>query len=295
MKPIVLPKDFNYIGVFLTFACQLKCPYCINRHGTVALHRPKQLTGDQWIEGLSRIQATNDLPLTLQGGEPTLHTDFFQIVNSLQPGTLDLLTNLEVDAEEFMRHIHPHTFHRKAKYASIRVSYHFDQTNYAHLMHKVADFMKKGYDIGVWEIDHPDYTKSVLDRQHAAKHWGIDYRIKEFLGPWKGRNYGTMAYSGAVGSNINRSCDCKTSEFLIAPDGNIYRCHSDLYAGLNAIGHILSPRPLHLGEFRPCNRYGQCNACDIKITTNRFQEYGHSSVEIKNIKHTPTTSDSASA
>ena len=32
---------------------------------------------------------------------------------------------------------------------------------------------------------------------------------------------------------------------------------------------------------RPCDVYGHCNPCDIKVKTNRFQEFGHTSVQIE--------------
>jgi hypothetical protein len=35
-----------------------------------------------------------------------------------------------------------------------------------------------------------------------------------------------------------------------------------------------------------CYNFGDCNPCDVKIKTNRFQEYGHTSVEIININNT---------
>jgi MoaA/NifB/PqqE/SkfB family radical SAM enzyme len=31
MRPIVIPETHNYIAVFLSLACNLKCSYCINR------------------------------------------------------------------------------------------------------------------------------------------------------------------------------------------------------------------------------------------------------------------------
>ena len=37
-------------------------------------------------------------------------------------------------------------------------------------------------------------------------------------------------------------------------------------------------------EFRPCEFYGDCNPCDVKVKTNRFQIFGHTSVEMKNIE-----------
>ncbi|MBI5232727.1 MAG: radical SAM protein, partial [Deltaproteobacteria bacterium] len=35
--------------------------------------------------------------------------------------------------------------------------------------------------------------------------------------------------------------------------------------------------------FRVCHVFGHCNPCDIKVKTNRFQQWGHTSVEIKEV------------
>ncbi len=283
MKSITLPKHFNYIAVFLTYRCQYRCSYCINHHGD-GIPRTRELTGDEWVKGLNRLRTGADLPITLQGGEPTLHKDFFSIVNGLRTDLpKDLLTNLAFDVDAFMDAIPPHIFNREAKYASIRVSYHHGHTHFVDLLMKVMRMKDAGYNIGIWEIDMPDDRSDIRHRQIVAKNKGIDYRLKELLGTYKGEQYGTMRYDGAVNSSNIRSCSCRTSELIIAPNGNIHRCHADLYSGLNPIGNILDAKLPRLGEWRSCNRYGKCNSCDIKITTNRFQEYGHSSVEIKDI------------
>ena len=48
-----------------------------------------------------------------------------------------------------------------------------------------------------------------------------------------------------------------------------------------AIGHILDESFVIEDIFRPCRAFGLCNPCDIKVKTNRFQQYGHTSVEIE--------------
>lgn len=39
-----------------------------------------------------------------------------------------------------------------------------------------------------------------------------------------------------------------------------------------------------LEKFRPCEFYGNCNPCDVKVKTDRFQVFGHTSCEIQHIK-----------
>lgn len=287
LKPFVLADNINYVAAFLTFSCQLRCTYCINHHGG-NLVKARRMSGEDWIRGLNRIVTRPDLPITLQGGEPTVHKDFYKIVNGILPTIpLDLLTNLETDETQFMHNVPPSRFKRHSPYASIRVSYHHGQSTFDKLTDKVKRMGERGYSIGIWEVDHPDYHGQVIYRQQQAHSLGIDYRLKEFLGPHNGDNYGTFKYPGAVNDYFLRKCNCRTSEFLIAPDGHIHRCHSDLYAGRMPVGHILDADPdaWGIGTWKPCAVYGKCNSCDIKVKTNRFQEYGHSSVEIKDISN----------
>lgn len=283
MDNLKIPKDFNYIGVFLTFTCQLRCHYCMNHHGG-DLDKGRRIPGDEWIRAINRIETRSDLPVTLQGGEPTIHKDFYRIINGIRPDIpIDLLTNLEISAEQFSREIPANRLKRKAPYASIRVSYHHGQSNFEEQTSKVKYLLNKGYHIGIWEVDHPAYHQDVLKRQKIAKDMGIDYRLKEFLGPYRGKNYGTMRYEQAVNAEKLRDCECKTSELLIDSGGNIFRCHSDLYANRSSIGHMLDNDLPKLGLWRPCSVYGRCNSCDIKVKNNRFQKFGHSSVRVRNV------------
>ncbi len=283
LPELKLPQGFNYVAAFLTFACQLRCPYCINHHGG-DLVKGRRMSGAEWIEGLNRLRLPSDLPITLQGGEPTVHKDFYQIVAGIKPElNIDLLTNLEFDEVEFADKIPPHRMKRGAPYASIRVSYHRGQSNFDKQLAKAVYLAKRGYSIGVWAVDHPEYHLETLEAQRASWGQGIDFRLKEFLGPYKGVEHGTMRYGDAVNSDKLRYCECKTSELLISPSGHIHRCHSDLYANRLPIGHIHQAFNPLLGQDVPCAVYGKCNSCDIKLKTNRFQEHGHSSVQIRNI------------
>ncbi len=285
LKPIVLPDSFNYIAAFLSFACMLRCSYCINHHGG-DLVKKRWMTGEDWIRGLNRLQTKEgNIPITLQGGEPTVHKHFYEIVKGLRSDLpIDLLTNLEVDSDVFMSHIPKDRIKRDAPYASIRVSYHRGQQDPDVLLKRVRYFMDKGYHVGVWAVDHPEYMEETRKVQKQAEAMGIDFRLKEFLGPYNGTTYGTMRYPEAVNSRQIRNCDCRTTEFLIDPAGYVFRCHSDLYANRFPLGHLLDVEPPKLlGEWVPCAVYGKCNSCDIKVKNNRFQEYGHSSVEIRAI------------
>ena len=80
-----------------------------------------------------------------------------------------------------------------------------------------------------------------------------------------------------------KRCRCRTSDVIIGPDGGVYRCHHDLYKDFQPIGHILDPEFIIEDRFRECSSFGDCNPCDVKVKTNRFQIHGHTSVEIEDI------------
>lgn len=285
LPEIVVPAEMNYIAAFLTFACTLRCTYCINHHGG-DLVKGRRMSPEDWIRGLNRLKTRPDLPVTLQGGEPTVYKGFYEVVNGIRNDTpIDLLTNLEVNPQEFASKLDASRLRRDAPYASIRVSYHKDQSNREKLLERVSWLKRQGFHIGIWIVDHPGYQGHTKETVAMAQAMGIDIRTKEFLGPWEGKVYGTMRYPDAVNSSHLRFCDCRTSEILVAPDGCLFRCHSDLYANRASIGHILDPglRAQDLYHWRTCAVYGKCNSCDIKLKFNRFQQTGHSSVEIESL------------
>lgn len=280
LPPAVIPADFNYIAAFLTLDCNLGCSYCINRFGELRPAR-RLMTGEEWARGLNRIVSSTDLPVTLQGGEPTLHPDFYPIVATLRKDLqVDILTNLETDLARFMREIPPGRAKRNAPYASIRVSYHPETMKIEELAAKVLALLNKGYSIGIWGVDHPRYRSEIVKAREYCLPRGIDFRTKEFLGKYAGEMYGKYKYRGACDRQFRKTVECRTTELLIGPGGDIYRCHSDLYEGRASIGHLLDPVFPDLAVFRPCGYFGHCNPCDIKVKTNRFQEFGHTSVEV---------------
>lgn len=281
MKPIIMPENYNYIGVFLTFACNLHCSYCINYFERDIIKR-KGISGKYWVKGLNRIISRDDLPVTLQGGEPSLHPDFFYIINNLKPElNIDILTNLQFDVAEFIKKVDPNRIKRKAPYASIRVSYHPEQMDLDETIKKTLRMLEADFSIGIWGVVHPKYEKIILEAQNKCQKLGIDFRTKEFLGELNRKLYGTYKYSGACDKKFKKKVQCRTTELLIDSEGNIFKCHADLYTGINPIGHILNPDFQIKDEFRDCFNFGHCNPCDTKVKTNRFQQYGHTSVEIR--------------
>jgi sulfatase maturation enzyme AslB (radical SAM superfamily) len=286
-----LKEHHNYVAFFLTLSCNLKCPYCINAHGENENVRKveQHLSGDDWVKAANRLVLRDDLPLTLQGGEPTLHKDFYKIVNDVSPEIkMDLLTNMAFNVDEFISNVPVWRFSREAPYAAIRVSYHPGQNDIDELIDKTFKMQKAGFRVGLYSVEHPDKTlrKHIHEIQKRCIDMGIDFRLKEFLGDYNGTLYGTFKYEGCVNNENFKKCKCRTTELIVDPSGYIYKCHADLYNHRNHFAHILDNNFTidDIDKFRECEYYGSCNPCDVKVKTNRFQIFGHTSVEITDIE-----------
>lgn len=284
LKDITLPDHYNYIGAFLSLSCNLSCSYCINH--LVGLNQSRRhLKAEEWAQGLNRIQCSKSLPISLQGGEPSIHRGFIQLLNALRSDlSLDLLTNLQFDPHQFMKVVKATRFKRDLPYPSIRVSYHPETMDLEETINKVRTLHENDYSIGLFTVDHPDAADDIKKAQEKCDELGILFKTKELLGMHDGKLYGTYHYPDSVFSKELKNCLCKTSELLISPEGDIFRCHHDLYNKLTPIGHILDPDFEIHDIFRECQFYGNCNPCDVKKKNNRFQNFGHCSVEIKDIK-----------
>jgi len=289
MNIIKIPENYTYISAFLTMRCNLSCSFCLNAFDKNFDRKREEISGEEWIKGLNRIVSRPDVPITLTGGEPSLHKDFIYIINKLKPElNIDILTNLQWGKngiDKFIQEVNPERLKRNSPYASIRVSYHPEQMGNGKKLVKNARRLKNaGFNVGIWGVLYPSpiQLSAINQMQFICKDAGIEFRVKEFTGEYKGEMYGNYSkYPGAVNGKLG-SCLCKTSELLIGPNGDVYRCHRDLCAEEFPLGNITDTNFQIIDTFKQCDKYGQCHPCDVKVKTNYKQELGHTSVEIKN-------------
>lgn len=278
-----LPKEINYAEAYLTLRCNLNCDYCINDPDDKTIRKRFELSAKEWTKLLNKIDF-GEIPITLGGGEPSLHPEFLRIINGIKPETkLDLLTNLQFHPKDFIANVNPDKFNRSDNpaYKSIRVSYHPTKMDAEYISDKVLELQEAGFPIGLFGINHPDSISDNMQMAEIARKKQIYFFVKDFMGEHKGRMYGHFKYPRAISGKLEKSILCRSKEFLIAPDGLVYKCHRDLYRAENPIGNISTPEKLRLHEFNKCNNYGECNPCDIKLKTNRFLEAGNCQVDIK--------------
>lgn len=263
-----LDKEINYIECYLTLRCNLNCSYCINDNNTVKRKR-NEMIGESWIEQLNDINF-GEIPLTIGGGEPTIHKDFYKILKGLKPEIkVDLLTNLQFDVDEFIANVSPDRFTQKedSAYKSIRVSYHAEQMNPQELVNKASKLQEAGFRIGIFGLTNPMLGIQNNMMAEYTRQKKIFFHSKDFMGELNGQMYGTYKYPEGLSGKLENVL-CKSREILIAPDGFIYKCHRDLYKSENAIGELKHslPKP----QYRKCSNFGDCNYCDLKLKANYF-------------------------
>jgi len=271
---IIVPKRFNYAEAYLTLRCNFGCEYCINNSSGVKRNR-EELTGQKWIDLLNDIDF-GELSLTLGGGEPTMHPDFFKILQGLRKDIpIDLLTNLSFDVDEFIALTNPDRFTQSKIpfYHPIRISYHPGKSNREDLVLKAKKLQKAGFNLAIFAINHPHNINKNMAMANLATRNGIFNYTKDFLGEVDGRMYGHFKYPEGVNNKL-KCCSCRTKELLIDPEGKFYRCHRDLYKAENPIDEIED-------IFRPCVNYGDCNLCDVKLKSNKFLDDIDCQVEIQ--------------
>jgi hypothetical protein len=286
-RNLMLPDSYDYVGVYLTDACFLNCPYCITRHHGADYVRSgvfANLNGCQWVEGLSRLSLPEGTPVTLQGGEPFLYKDIWYILENLSQ-KIDIMTALPpfLTVDHFKRLRSLEWNKRNAPYPTIRVSYHHGQNDFRQLIARIAK-LQEILSIGLYYLDFPATPMETIgELRSMAAQFGIELRKKEFLGEWNGRRYGNFLYrNAACGKIMHIPVKCSNTVVPIAPDGSIYRCHSDLYfrRSEGILGSILDDGFSFPKTPLSCDNYGLCNECDVKIKTNRFQQYGYTSASI---------------
>ena len=213
-----------------------------------------------------------NISLTLGGGEPTLHKDFYKIITNLET-KVDLLTNLRFDVDEFIENVSPYVFTKSdiPFYSSIRASYHVGQSNEKEIIGKIRKLRDNGFNVGLFSLSHPHNINKNMKMAWLCSQKKIPIYQKDFLGDINGEMYGYFKYPNGI-ENEKQKVICRTRELLISPEGNIHKCHRDLYKNEN-------PTDISY-KFRKCNNYGDCNPCDVKLKTNKFLKEIDCQVEI---------------
>jgi len=247
-----LPSIYNYIGILITLRCNFRCSYCLNWRIN-KIERNEQF----WLDAIDRIDT--DLPITLSGGEPSIHKAFFPLLFDLNK-KFDILTNLTFDVDCFIKNVSVDRFQNDKGYAPIRVSYHPGFSEKINVIERVRKLMDAGFRVGLYVVETEE-NKSTIEGLRKID-W-LDLQVKPYL-------------EHDVKIEETQEIRCAISELLVGPDGNIYKCHRDLYKGEHPLGDLLITDPNYC--FRMCFNADECHPCDTKEKRDRFGNPGYTSV-----------------
>ncbi|MDO8488608.1 MAG: hypothetical protein Q7S42_00635 [Candidatus Omnitrophota bacterium] len=288
IKNIIVPQDYDYVGVYLTDKCFLKCPYCLtSHHGASFIGREGSihLSEEEWLKGFNRLVLPKDVPITLQGGEPFLYKGIWDILENIEH-KVDIMTALPpfLTRGHFLKLKTLAWNKRPALYPTIRVSFHKGQNDFKELVGRIAQ-LNDILSIGLYYLNHPSICEEeIIGMKAYAKDKGVEFRSKEFLGVYDGKPYGTVKFPlAASGRRTGIKVMCKNTVAPIAPNGDIYLCHSDLYFNRKdrALGNILDESFKFPQKHIDCLNFGLCSECDVKIKTNHYQQFGYTSIDIR--------------
>lgn len=280
---INIPKEITYAELYYTLKCNLKCEYCINAADKIQRTREEQ-SYKVLADAVNNIDFDN-LSLTIGGGEPTIRSDFYQFVDELREGiSIDLLTNMQFDVKRFTQDIKPSKFTtmEDSAYKSIRISYHPSQMDREQIVYKARRLQDYGFSVGIFGIAHPLNIGDNIHMSELCRRNNIYFFVKEYMGEFDNQMFGYYKYKDAIAGPL-KTMECRTSELLIDPGGNMYKCHRDLYVIEHSIGNIIDKDPIEF-KYRMCNNYGRCNPCDVKSKVNAKLTHSRCSVEIKSVQ-----------
>ena len=79
IKQVNVPHDCYLI---LTSRCNQRCLHCYGNYGMYI--PPNELTGKEWDKVFEDLVQNNVFYVNISGGEPTVHPDFLEIIDSLK-------------------------------------------------------------------------------------------------------------------------------------------------------------------------------------------------------------------
>lgn len=286
-----IPAAFNsYWGVFLTLQCNFTCSFCIQKLAGPIPHYELK-SGKEWVRALNGIEGRSRprflrrakiKKLALIGGEPTLHPDFFEIVNGLDNNwSVTVTTNLGSpvfkDISFFAGKI------KRRPRLRVHPSFHDNNIAAPDFIKRVKALRKQGLVVNrVFTVCYPPDNPALFkEYSEAFRKEGLFLERQRYNGYYQGHLYpfegdesqyefkdnirDYAAYKQACAQECRKDIHCKMNKVLFAPDGSIYNCHYKVYnKTADSYGNIFSsdvPSSIPQGYFL-CHDYGFCNPCD---------------------------------
>jgi len=242
---------------FIALRCNFTCKYCITRFAPDYDFSYTELPGKDWISFINAQDNVKDV--IFNGGEPTLHSDFPNIINSLRPFRLIAIgTNYSSYSINSLLQITPRDD------LIIDGTFHPHFISHADISHNLLRLKEAGFVVRVHVLDYPGFTSPLPDILHSFQLHSIDSFVQHYEGFYQGTFYYDQSKLPYCSLKDKTFCNCTRSIYTpIAPNGDIYFCHYLMYSKTfdGILGNIFDP-PKPFPPFLDCRHLGYCNPCD---------------------------------
>ncbi len=279
-----LQYPFSVLRIFPTLNCNFNCGYCSMKCQSELWKgnefASEEITPDQWIKALKRIQPTNEkgFRLVICNAEAALYKGLAKIVNDpyVKNMRTSIYTNVSTEAMDEILQIEPRdnlSFYGSYHHKQISVEEFTKNANILQEKYHVLDFHAPMY---------PPFIEAIKkDAAEMKKHGVIVDTTHKYLGEYKGVLHYSYLGAGAwikkrlahrYGDAPKRKVKCRASynhddffarTYTVAPNGDMYTCWRYLYNKdeTGVIGSLLDPEFQFDNEYFECEHYGDCNLC----------------------------------
>jgi len=267
------------MDVSLTRSCNYDCSYCNQRQ---ELDKPmfdmseskrkvmsnKRRPGKEWIEGLNAFPFKDDYDkLIFSGGEPSLHSEFFEIVSQVKGFRCKIVvSNLSFDADRLIA-----ACRKENTKVIVQPSFHFEFADFE----EVATKLGKLHAAGLLSNFIPTSIVNLPGRPEPAEfrkrfqQRGFSASLYRFEGYYQG----TFSYAprdGYGGANTTREVLYSSCCQPVKPNGDIVYCTTDTYAeDYVSYGNICDQRYAPIPREIVCKDYGHRHISAASWTRSR--------------------------
>lgn len=242
---------------FITLRCNFKCQYCITRFSPDFDFTFSELPGKKWIDFINLQENVKDV--IFNGGEPTIHPHFSNIINSLSPLRLIAIgTNYSDLATKSLLNITPRDD------LILDGSFHPHFISHHDISQNILKLKDSGFKVRVHVLSYPGFKTPLPSFIHDFQLHGIEASVQKYEGFYQGTFYYDPKKLPYCNLETKSRCLCSKSIYTpIAPNGDIFFCHYLMYSNnpQGKLGNITGPlteSPTSLD----CPYLGHCNPCD---------------------------------
>lgn len=283
------------MDVSLTRACNYDCSYCNQRQ---YLDKPifdmsesrrkivsnRRRTGAEWIAGLNAFPYRSDYDkLIFSGGEPSLHSDFVDIVTQVKGWRCKVIvTNLSFDVDQLIAGCR-----RENTRVIVQPSFHFEFADFKEFSGKMDKLRAAGLlsnFIPVSIVNLPDREESQKFRDQFRTR-GYNASLYRFEGYYKGK-FSYAPLEGFGGVKETKEVLYSSCVQPVKPNGDICYCTTDTYVeNCTTYGNICDQRWVEIPREITIRDYGHRHISAASWTRARHPASGDTIWQGKNYRH----------